>query len=263
MAKINIPEDISKKIIISFGLLLSTIALAGFIISKTNFISISKATMMATAFAAGLNADELVSAAPALRAAMLMLGFGGTVLSFYVFYLIFEYAISGQLHDALHGVKKMAMIKNLDGHHIICGAGRVGRHVGLRLKQRGENVIFIEKDQPVIDRLTDEKHLIMNVGPIDEKVLLDAGIKKAKGLVATLGDDSKNLLLVLTARELNPYIKIAVRVNDAKLIQKFKRAGANFIILPEAIGGVKLADALLGNITSDVITNQNTDVDFG
>jgi len=104
--------------------------------------------------------------------------------------------------------------------------------------------------------LRSDGYLVIDVGPIDEKVLLDAGIERAKGLVASLGDDSKNLLLILTAKEINPHLTIAVRVNDTKLLPKFKRAGANLLVIPEAIGGVRLADALLGNITSDVIVGE-------
>ena len=61
------------------------------------------------------------------------------------------------------------------------------------------------------------------------------------------------MLAVLTAKELNTDLKVAARLSDPKLIPKFKRAGANYIILPEAIGGTKLADALRGYVDDDHI----------
>ncbi|MBD3263308.1 potassium channel protein, partial [Candidatus Woesearchaeota archaeon] len=133
---------------------------------------------------------------------------------------------------------------------------RVGKSVGARLKQRRKDVVFIEKDKGVIDRLRSEGLLVMDVGPIDEKTLLEAGAENADGVVASLGDDSKNLLLTLTAKEINSHITVAVRINEAKLIPKFKKAGASLLIIPEAVGGCRLADAMLGNITDDVIVGK-------
>ena len=77
-------------------------------------------------------------------------------------------------------------------------------------------------------------------------VLINAGIKRAKGVAASLGDDSKNLMLVLTARDLNEKIKVAVRISNENIVPRFKKAGADLIILPEALGGEKLADAMRG-----------------
>ena len=149
------------------------------------------------------------------------------------------------------GVKEMNKISKLEGHYIVCGAGRVGYNIGRKLKKRGREVVFIEKDPDVIKKLRGEGFYVIDVGPIDEDVLVKAGIKKARGVAASLGDDSKNLLLVLTARDLNKRLKIAVRANSESIISKFKKAGANLMILPEALGGEKLADAMCGKVDKD------------
>ena len=180
----------------------------------------------------------------------------GVIIIWFSIWAAFDLAVAGKFEDYLKEARHMGQIAKLKNHFIVCGAGRVGRHVGMRLRQRGEKIVFIEKDKDVVNRLRSDGYLVIDVGPIDEKVLLDAGIERAKGLVASLGDDSKNLLLILTAKEINPHLTIAVRVNDTKLLPKFKRAGANLLVIPEAIGGVRLADALLGNITSDVIVGE-------
>ena len=180
----------------------------------------------------------------------------GVIVLWFSIWAAFDLAVAGKFEAYFKEAKHMNKIAKLKDHFIICGAGRVGKNVGARLRQRNRKTLLIEKDQDVVDRLRSENFLVMDVGPIDEKVLITAGAERAKGVIATLGDDSKNLLLTLTAKEINPNLTVAVRVNDAKLIPKFKKAGASLLIIPEAVGGVRLADAVLGNISDDVIIGE-------
>ena len=251
MGKIEIPEDMLHKILLSFVLLLLVIGFAGAALSKLEGISLNHGTISAAAAIVHADPHELISSSGEKTAILMALYFGGYVLSFYVFYLIFEYLISGKLTDAISGVKEMKKISNLTGHYIVCGAGRVGYNIGRKLKKKNKEVVFIEKDVDVIKKLKSDGYFVIDVGPIDEDVLISAGIKKARGLAASLGDDSKNLLLVLTARDLNKRLKIAVRASDDSIVPKLKKAGANLIILPELVGGEKLADAMCGKIDKD------------
>ena len=70
----------------------------------------------------------------------------------------------------------------------------------------------------------------------------------AHSLAAVVGDDGTNLLTILTAKELNEELSIAARANDESIVSKLKHAGAEVVILPEVVGGMKLADAILGDI---------------
>jgi voltage-gated potassium channel len=172
----------------------------------------------------------------------------GAIIIWFAIWTTFGLAVEGKFGDFFKEVKTMNQIRNLHNHYIICGVGRVGKHIGERLEKAGKTVVYVEKDKDMIARLRSRNALVIDVGPIDSTVLVDAGIQSAEGIAVSLGDDGKNLLLVLEARELNPNLKIAARVNDAKLVPKFKRAGADYIILPEALGGIKLADALMGAV---------------
>jgi voltage-gated potassium channel len=125
------------------------------------------------------------------------------------------------------------------------------------LQQQGHKIVFIEKDKDVIGKLR-ENSPVLDVGPIDSHALKEAGIERAAGLAVALGEDGKNLLLILEARELNPRLKIAARVSNAKLVPKFKKAGADYIILPEALGGIKLADALAGKVDKNLVFVNDT-----
>ena len=79
---------------------------------------------------------------------------------------------------------------------------------------------------------------------INEDVLQKARIKTAKGIVACTNEDSKNVFLILTSKDLNPKIKIAARVNDQSSCAEFERAGADVIVAPEITGGHELADKI-------------------
>jgi len=177
----------------------------------------------------------------------------GVITFWFAIWAAFDLTIVGHFDEYLTGARIMKKVGKLKNHFIICGAGRVGKSVGLRLKQHGVPVVFIEKEPSVANKLLRENHLVIQTDAMDEKVLKEAGVECARAVIATLGDDSKNLLLLLTAKELNPHVKVAARLSDMSLIKKFKRAGADYLIIPEIIGGVKLADALMGYKTQDVL----------
>ena len=181
------------------------------------------------------------------------LGAIGVIIIWFAIWSAFGMAVEGKFSEYFSEVRMKNEISSMKNHFIICGAGRVGKHVGLRLRQRGEAVLFLEKDKDNVAKLQAEGFTVMVVSTIEEHTLRQAQIQHAKGIIACLGDDSKNLLLVLTAKELAPHISVAARVSDMKIVQKFKRAGATHIIMPEATGGVRLADSLLGNHSHDVM----------
>ena len=183
----------------------------------------------------------------------LVMKFFGALIIWFALWTTFGLAIEGKFSDYYKEVKETKHIRALHGHYIVCGAGRVGKPIGDRLKNSGEEVVFIEKDKETIAKLKEQGYYVIESEALDENVLIKAGINNATGIAVAIGDDSKNLLAVLTAKELNTALKVAVRISDSKLIPKFKKAGANYIILPEAIGGTKLADALRGYVDEDHI----------
>ncbi|MEM4713940.1 MAG: NAD(P)-binding protein [Candidatus Nanoarchaeia archaeon] len=184
---------------------------------------------------------------------VILLSLFGAIIIWFAIWSSFGLVVEGKFGEFLKEAKMISEIKKLKGHYIICGAGRVGQNVGIRLANLGHKVVFIEKNKDIIAKLRAKGFLVYEVGPIDEHVLKEANIQHAAGIAIALGEDGKNLLLTLTARELNRHAKIAVRATDVKMVPKLKKAGADFILLPEAFGGVKLADALAGDVDRTVI----------
>ena len=250
MGSLHIGTNFGKQIRILLALVIGIILIGvvGFIFTESTTIT---GAFLLTLESLSFKHRELISG----QALDLFLKAVGVIIIWFSIWTAFGLAVEGKFEEYFKEAKLVNQIGKLENHYIVCGAGRVGKNVGARLRQRKEDVVFIEKDKDVIDRVSSEGYLFIDAGPIDEKTLLDAGISKAKGLIASLGDDSKNLLLVLTAKEINPGIKIAVRVSNTKLLQKFRRAGADLMIIPEVIGGVRLADALLGDVSTDVFSN--------
>ncbi len=106
----------------------------------------------------------------------------------------------------------------------------------------------MENDETAVRRLRSSGYKVYNGDALDETTLKSAGIQHADSLAAVLGNDGDNLLLILAAKEHNSDVLVASRANDELIVSKLKHAGSNIVILPEVIGGIKLAEAILGNI---------------
>ena len=133
-------------------------------------------------------------------------------------------------------------IAKLDQHYIVCGAGETGQFVIRELTAREASFVVIENNPKVLESLD---CLVIEGDATREESLLEAGVKKAKGLVTTLSKDADNVYTVLTAREHNADMVILARSHDKYSYKKLQRAGANNTVSPNEIGGKKLASMLL------------------
>jgi voltage-gated potassium channel len=145
------------------------------------------------------------------------------------------------------GVLMKANLSSIKDHYIVCGAGRVGVHAAEKLKNAGKKVVVIENDGERAESMIDKGYIVIEGDCVNEDILEKAKIRKAKGLIACTAEDQKNVFLVLTAKDLNPNIKVATRVSDQKMRSEFERAGADIIITPEVTGGYELADKIIEN----------------
>lgn len=129
----------------------------------------------------------------------------------------------------------------LNNHIIICGYGRNGEQASNNLFEQGAQVIVIEKDRNFISRFEEKKlHYIIGDATQDD-TLIKANIKKAKALITSLPVDADNLYVVLTARQANPTLTIVSRALNINSNSKLKKAGADFVIIPDLIGGQHMA----------------------
>jgi voltage-gated potassium channel len=164
-----------------------------------------------------------------------------------VTFYMFEKVIILLSQVGLGGVLMKVNLSKIKDHYIICGAGRVGTHAAEKLKESKKKVVIIENDSPKVEFLCKRGFIVIEGDCMNEETLEKAQIRKAKGIIACTGEDNKNVFVVLTAKDLNPSIKVATRVSDQKSKGEFERAGADIVVAPEVTGGYELADKIIGN----------------
>src|SRR5262245_40446619 len=145
----------------------------------------------------------------------------------------------------LFGRRRMEReVANLRNHYIICGAGRVGNSVARELARKPCPFVIVESDERSAAEL-DPKWLVLMGDAASEKTLRDAGIESAIGLVAATTTDATNIYIVLTARSLNPRLKIIARASEERAEKHLRTAGADVVISPYAAAGHRIAQSFL------------------
>ena len=135
--------------------------------------------------------------------------------------------------------KEIGMLKK---HTIICGFGRVGRMLAERLKATGEQFVIVDRAQDRIDEAIAKNYLAIVGDAVDDETLLQAGVMDAKSLSTVLPNDAINVFITLTARDLNPSLSIIARAECPTTERKLYRSGANRVVMPAAIGAIRIAE---------------------
>lgn len=148
--------------------------------------------------------------------------------------------------NQVFGRRKMEReISRLNGHYIICGAGRVGRSVARELARKPVPFVVVESDPAKADKFRDEGWLIIVGDATKEHTLREARIESAAGLVAASTTDAINTYIVLTARGLKGDIKIIARASEEDAEKHLKTAGADTVISPYNFAGYRIAHSFL------------------
>ena len=143
------------------------------------------------------------------------------------------------------GRRKMEReISRLSGHYIICGMGRVGRSAARELARQAAPFVIIEQSESKSSQ-AQEEWLVMVGDATQEQMLRQAQIEQARGLVAATTTDATNLYIVLTARELNPKLKIIARASEEDAQKRLLKAGADSVVLPYLFAGQRIAQSFL------------------
>ncbi len=151
--------------------------------------------------------------------------------------------IEGEIKEVFKKRSMKKRIQHLKGHYIICGYGRMGRIIARELKANNIPFVIIEKERT---NLPDNDDILYIEGDATrDEVLKDAGIEHAKGLITVLSQDSENLYVVLSAKGLKPDLFIVARAAEEGAELKLKRAGADRVVSPYHIGGLRIAHTVL------------------
>lgn len=138
------------------------------------------------------------------------------------------------------------MIANLENHYIICGTGDIGLQIARELHETKRAFVLVDKDVHKTDNLEElKKYIKLEADATDDSSLIEAGVQKAAGVFAVTGDDNYNLVITFTARQLNPNLRIISKVRDINQADKIKRAGADSVISPYLIGGMRIVSEMI------------------
>lgn len=160
----------------------------------------------------------------------------GTAL--YTFGVTFEWLVEGELRHTRRRRLMDRRIAHLHGHVIVCGWGRVGRAIAERMATDGTQVVVVDSNP---ERLDDIEHLHVIGDATRDSVLQEAGIERAKALIAAIDTDAENLYVTLSGRSLRPDLFIIARARDESSDAKLLRAGADRVVNPQALGGARMA----------------------
>ena len=177
---------------------------------------------------------------------------GRVFTSFYIIFNlgIFAYAISilttylveGELRNSFKRYLTRKRLEQLSNHVIVCGFGRNGRRTCEELQHGQQTFVVIEQEASLIHDFPQYRDFEYIIGDATvDDVLLTAGIERASAVITTLPKDTDNVFITLTARELNPRVRIISRASEESSEKKLLRAGASQVVMPDAIGGVHMA----------------------
>ncbi len=173
---------------------------------------------------------------------LLVVGVGAVL---YVTASVAEVMIEGRLRNIFGRRKKVREIKNLREHHIVCGYGRIGFIICREFKRESKPYLIIENNHEKAAELNEEGHLVVVGDATSDSVLTEAGIDRASSITCTLPTDAENVFVSLSARRLNPGLFIVSRAARESSIPKMEDAGANRVISPYTLGGLRMAESIL------------------
>jgi voltage-gated potassium channel len=151
------------------------------------------------------------------------------------------------LNGTLQRKRMEKTIKKLKGHYILCGFGRVGRNIAHELEATNRHFVAIDEEMQHLQEYKEKNPglLYLHGDASDDDVLVAADLEDAKGVFAVTGDDSRNLMIVITAKQLKPSIRVVARCQETRNMEKMRKAGADAIVSPDFTGGMRIASAMI------------------
>jgi voltage-gated potassium channel len=168
----------------------------------------------------------------------------GVFLVWWVLWSIADMILDGNLKKYLKARLYNIKLKSMKDHVIIAGGGRIGEEVARVLTEKKEKFVINDFNPEVARELRKKNYIVVEGNAEHEEILLKAEIKSAKKLILALPKTKSNVLITLTAKELNPNIEIYAVCENSKYVSKLKRAGAKVAIVPEIVAGDKLAESM-------------------
>ena len=177
----------------------------------------------------------------------MVIAFSGISVMTYFFSSVTALVLASDFDKSMRRRRMEKSMKKLHGHYILCGFGRVGRNVAQELEATNRHYIAIDEKLEQLEAQAEKRPglLYIHGDAVDDDILLEANIGDAKGVFAITGDDSRNLMIALTAKQLAPQVRVVARCNEMRNVEKMRKAGADAIVSPNFTGGMRIASAMI------------------
>ena len=188
-----------------------------------------------------------MSGNPAGRVFTIFVALSGISIATYILTNITAFTVEGELSKAFRRRKMEKMIRQLREHFIVCGIDGVGSYILSELAATKRPHVMVDINKAEIEKVLEDlpEEVFLEGDATDSDTLSEAGITEAKGLFAVTGDDNQNLVISLTAKQLNPNIRVVASCKDLKNVDKMKKAGADAVVSPTSIGGLRMASEMV------------------
>lgn len=194
---------------------------------------------------------------PAEKIFTMLVILAGTTSAVYIVGGFVQMVAGGEINRALDCQRKSKDIENLSNHSIICGYGRMGQILAQQLQQDRQQFVIIERESDRVTKAESMGYLAQCGNATDENILISVGIEKARVLATVLPDDAANVFITLTARGLNPNLNILARGELPTTEKKLKLAGADRVVLPAIISGMRMANLITRPTASDFLKSKS------
>ena len=187
-----------------------------------------------------------VSEVPLGRPFTMLLVITGTLFLWWFMASVTAFLVEGEMLGLGWRRRMASQLEKMSGHVVVCGAGSTGIHAIRELAQLGTPFVVVDRDAAVANDAARLHGGAAVVGDAThDEVLEQAGIARARGVISALTDDKDNLYVTVTARALNPALRIVAKAIDVKAEPKLRRAGADSVVSPNAMGGLRMVSDML------------------
>jgi voltage-gated potassium channel len=177
----------------------------------------------------------------------------GVLTFFYTVTELVRVVISGEVRQLLGRQRMERSLAGLKDHMIICGYGRMGRHVCREFSKEGLPFVIVDRRAELLQDFDVPHGIALPGDATSDDILKRAGVERARALVTVAASDADNLYITMSARLLNDKLFIVARAEGEQAEQKLRRAGASRVVTPYVIGGAKVAMAVLRPAVVDFI----------
>lgn len=247
----GIPRDLQRRLILT-ALLLAAILATGTAVYRviggpgTSFVDAFYMTFITIA-TIGYGEVVDLSHSPVGRMFTVLVSVAGIGTLTYLIMTLTAMFVEGHLNEAFRRRRMEKSIDELRDHFIVCGVGGAGSYVVNELHSTRRPLVVVDTDRTRIEKVREQlADLVYLEGdPTDDDTLRRAGIDRAQGVFAATDDDNQNLVIAFTARHLNPRARVVVSCVDLRNTDKMKKVGADAVVSPTFIGGLRMASEMI------------------